>query len=413
MLVRSIPAATLFSALLVLVFAGCRNRPEQAPPMEVYPEEKDYSRPLPPGSNALRPLSGPMPSFEFGFEDQSRLVVAVEHSLKWIDAPSSASFFPFAAIDGPPVTQERLRASLLRFREILGDARLDAKRRAELIAREFEVYESVGWDGSGTVLFTAYCEYQCEGSLVRSQRFAYPLYKRPDDLEEMVARDGKYHDRRRIDDEGVLRGRNLELVFLETPLDAYLVQIQGSARIKLQQGGMLRVGWAGDNNHEYRSIGQQLLQEGKINPNRYSLEELKKYFDRHPEELGRVLPLNPRYVFFRETTTQGPFGSLGVPVTPRVSIATDKSIFPRASLCFIDTTLPVREDSGGYAFRPCRTFVFDQDTGGAIRSAGRTDIFLGFGRREQDVAGHTRQEGRLYYLFLKPEIAARFGTRLP
>lgn len=381
--------------------------------MEVYPEEKEYSRPLPSGQNALRPARAPLPSFEFGFEDQSRLVVAVEHSLKWIDAPSSAGFFPFAAIDGPPLSQERLRASLLRFREILGDAKLDAKRRAEVIAREFDVYESVGWDGSGTVLFTAYCEYQCEGSLVRSQRFAYPLYKRPDDLEDVIAREGRYHDRRKIDEEGLLRGRNLELAFVASPLDAYLVQIQGSARIKLEQGGTLRVGWAGDNNHEYRSIGQQLVEEGKINPNRYSLEELRKYFDRNPGELARVLPLNPRYVFFRETTTQGPFGSLGVPVTPRVSIATDKTIFPRASLCFVDTTLPVREDGGSYAYRPFRNFVFDQDTGGAIRSPGRADLFLGFGRREQDVAGHTRQEGRLYYLFLKPEIASRFGTRLP
>lgn len=123
--------------------------------------------------------------------------------------------------------------------------------------------------------------------------------------------------------------------------------------------------------------------------------------------------MNPRYVFFRETSARGPVGSLGVPVTPRVSIATDKSIFPRASLCFVDTELPVRQGGGRFDYQSFRSFTFDQDTGGAIRSPGRCDIFLGHGTREQEIAGHTRQEGRLYYLFLKPELASRFAARMP
>jgi len=165
------------------------------------------------------------------------------------------------------------------------------------------------------------------------------------------------------------------------------------------------VGYDGNNGLEYKSIGQELIRDGKIAPEQLSLTAIKEYFAEHPDELDGYLFRNPRYIFFREAPG-GPFGSLGVPVTPRRSLATDKTVYPRGCLAFVQTQVPAIGPDGQVVRRPFANWVCDQDTGGAIRAAGRADLFIGTGPDAERLAGHTRSEGRLYYIFLKPSATS-------
>ena len=142
-----------------------------------------------------------------------------------------------------------------------------------------------------------------------------------------------------------------------------------------------------------------MVEQGKIGKEQMSLSTMIEYFKKHPEEIVSCTWLNPRFVFFREEKSE-PRGSLNEEVTSYRSIATDKSIFPRGSLAFISTDLPYEKD-GTIMTKPYSGFAFDQDTGGAIRAAGRCDVYMGQGDKAGKLAGRTYQEGRLYYLFVK------------
>jgi membrane-bound lytic murein transglycosylase A len=169
----------------------------------------------------------------------------------------------------------------------------------------------------------------------------------------------------------------------------------------LPDGKLVTYGYAANNGHEYRSIIKELISEGKIPADKVSLGSLVEYFKGNATLVRQYTQLNPRYVFFRQTTDSGPRGSLNEPVIAYRSIATDKSIYPRACLTFFETKLPRQIGNATY-IDPFAGFALDQDTGGAIRAAGRCDIYLGQGDEAGKLAGQTYQEGRLYYLFLKP-----------
>lgn len=364
-------------------------------------EAPDYARELPAGMMALRKITDPAqyPDFSRGWEHREGLREAIDRSLSYLAKPSSKKYFPYL-----DVSHDRAVRSLRRFREIL-DRSTSGSELQQAVVREFEVYESVGWDMAGTVLFTGYFEPVYEGSLTRQGPFQYPLYRLPEDL----ARDAEgtplgrrmpdgrfvpYFTRREIEEGNLLRG--LELVYLKDPFDAFVIHVQGSARIRLTDGREVRVGYAGKTDRPYTSIGMELVKEGKIRKSDLSLAAIREYFRRHPAEVAAYLHRNESFVFFtfREG---GPYGSLNEPLTPLRSIATDKSVFPRACLAYVSATLPV--DSP--AARPVSFFALDQDTGGAIRSAGRCDLFYGTGPEKEALAGTTRGEGRLYYLFVK------------
>jgi membrane-bound lytic murein transglycosylase A len=217
-----------------------------------------------------------------------------------------------------------------------------------------------------------------------------------------------YDTREQIEGNGTLAGKGLELVWLRDRFEAYVVHVQGSARIELPDGRKLRIGYAGKTDRPYRSVGQALTDDGRLRRDDLSLFTMREYFARHPEDLDRYLFLNESYVFFTEHQ-DGPYGSLNAKVTPMRTIATDKSVFPRGALAFVDTRLPAATPSGGVTSRPYRGFVLDQDTGGAIRSAGRCDLFIGTGPQAEHLAGRTRAEGKLYYLFLREDEMGR-GT---
>jgi membrane-bound lytic murein transglycosylase A len=192
-------------------------------------------------------------------------------------------------------------------------------------------------------------------------------------------------------------------VWLSSRLEAFLVQVQGSAKLQLTNGQIMSVGYAGRTEYPYTSIGRALVNDGKIDPENLSLPNLIAYFEAHPAELDRYLPQNERFIFFRENNSgQPPTGSLSVPVTAGYSIATDKSLLPPGAAAAIQVPLPQQTPQGTWSSQPTTRLVLDQDTGGAILGPGRVDLFVGTGPQAGELAGRINTPGRLYYLLLRP-----------
>jgi membrane-bound lytic murein transglycosylase A len=275
------------------------------------------------------------------------------------------------------------------------------------------------------VLFTGYCTPIFDASLQPTAEFQWPLYKVPADLvrDEMTGQvqgrrtaDGQivpYYTRGEIETGHKLTGD--ELVWLRSRWEAYVVTIQGSARLRLADSGRIyEIGFAGTNGYDYSSPGRQMVADGVITEDQLSLRGLTAFFNNHPEMMDKYLPIDQRYVFFTERPG-GPFGKLNVPVTPWATIATDKAgkdIYPRAMPAFIRTSIPV---ASGTIQQPFSGLMLDQDAGGAIRASGRCDIYMGIGPEAQALAGQELQEGQLYYLALRPELMpgpASLGPKL-
>lgn len=396
--------ALLLAAAAGLVgLANCSKPTVQMEPF-VPPEAKDYSRPLPPGALALRKI-GPeqYPDFGAGFQHRVGLAEAVEHSIAYLSKPSSERYFPYGDID-----HARALASLRRFREVLDE--VDSPQALDhAIRKEFDVYQSVGCDDRGTVFFTGYYCPIFDGRRERDSRFRYPLYASPPDL----ARDaegqttgrrapqgdveGPYPTRRAIEEGRLLDG--LELAWLKDPFEAYVVTVQGSCKLRLEDGSLCELGYAGDNGREYTPVAAAMIADGVIRREELSLQTLLAYFSTHPDRVYHYCWKNERYVFFKPAPG-GPFGCLGTPVTPYRSIATDKEVYPRACIAFVSCSLPIAYGGEVRQVR-CGMFALDQDRGGAIRAAGRCDVFMGVGEEAEALAGRTAAEGALYYVFLK------------
>ena len=389
------------SALLLveLVVIGCRPQLKEA--------KLRYDKPLLPGQYALRKITNPyeIPDFTMACVDLTNLRAAVNNSLNYLNKPSSRRFFPCGEI-----THNQAIGSLNAFAEMLNSG-LRGKALNEAIREKFDVYMSVGCDDRGTVLFTGYYTPIFDGSLTRSDQFLYPLYQQPDDLAkgpdgEILGRrspDGQltpYPTRAVIESSGALKGK--ELVWLSDPFEAYIAQVQGSAKIRQPDGELTTVGYAANNGQEYHSVAEELVKDGKIPSEQLSLSAMIEYFKKYKDQVDTYIRRNPRFVFFQKEEG-APRGSINEPVTPMRTIATDKSIFPRACLAFVSTTLP-REVGGTVVKQPYSGFALDQDTGGAIRAPGRCDVYIGIGDTAGKLAGQTYQEGRLYYLFLKSTI---------
>ncbi len=386
--------------LLILTIAvGCR-----APEKIVI--KPPYDNPLSPGQDALRKITNPaeIPDFTLSCSDLDNLKPAIKKSLNYLSKPSSKQFFPASGI-----SHKQAEESLKAFLGLL-DSGLTGGELNAAIKNKFDVYMSVGCDNEGTVLFTGYYTPILEGSFEPGQRFKYPLYAQPEDLVkntkgEIIGRrcvDGQirpYPSRAVIENAMLLQGK--ELIWLSDPFEAYIAHVQGSAKIRLPNGELTTVGYSGNNGHEYKSIAEILLNEGKINRSQISLKTLIDYFKKNPEQVTRYTQMNPRFVFFTKESGGEPRGSLNEPVTTMRTIATDKTIFPRGCLAFISTTLPQVKTDHQIVLQPYRGFMLDQDTGGAIRAAGRCDVYMGQGDTAGDIAGRTYQEGRMYYLFLK------------
>lgn len=263
-------------------------------------------------------------------------------------------------------------------------------------------------------LFTGYYEPTLEGSRRRSERYRVPLYVRPPELvtvdlgafrEDLEGRrvagrlEGRklvpFHDRTAID-AGRLGGRGLELVWVDDPVDAFFLHIQGSGRIELDDGGRLRVGYAGQNGHPYFAIGRELIDRGALTPEEVSMQSIRRWLEEHPVEASDVLQKNPSYVFFRELREEGPVGSQGVVLTPGRSLAVDRAFLPLGVPVWLDGSAPLVGRPGTDTI--LQRLLIAQDTGGAIRGPVRGDVFWGPGDEAADVAGRMKHPGRLWLL---------------
>ena len=296
----------------------------------------------------------------------------------------------------------------------------EANDRAEALGQISRVYRGGG--SHKDVLFTGYYEPALEGSRVPGMEYTVPLYRVPMDLVtadlgrfrsdlkgvQIVGRYEQgalvpYFTRHEIDRLGFLAGKGYEIVWLKDPVEAFFLHIQGSGRILLPDGSSLRVHYASSNGRPFRSIGDFLIQSGKVQPQEVSMQSLKAYIKAHPSERDLILDHNERYVFF-EKVQGGVVGSLSVPLTAGRSIATDQALYPPGSLAFIETEVPVfGEDRRLKGWKSVKRFVLNQDTGAAIRGAGRVDLFWGSGEEAGAEAGSMKKSGRLYFLAPKQE----------
>lgn len=336
---------------------------------------------------------------QFG-QERARLLQAIDYSLDYLNTEAAAmayAKYPIASI-----TQERVQRSLVRFRQLVATSH-SAQQLQQSVRQEFEFYRSVGSDGNGQVGFTGYFEPTYRASAVPTADYRYPLYGLPTDLDtwplphptraELEGTDGLQGG------EGPLAG--LELVWLRDRLEAFLVQVQGSARLQLTDGSVMSVGYAGRTEYPYTSIGRALVDDGIVEESELSLPVLLDYFEQQPEALDQYLPQNDRFVFFKATGGSPPIGNLNVPVTAGRSIATDKTLMPPGALALISLELPVPTTADRWQSVPVNRYVLDQDTGGAIRGPGRVDIFVGTGDDAGEQAGLINTNGQLYYLLLR------------
>ena len=309
------------------------------------------------------------------------------------------------------VAAGRVAATLARFRELVSAHPAPAELAAD-VRREFRVFRSTG-DGRGTVTFTGYYLPELRGALERGGPYQVPLHRAPDDLVVVRARDfplqvqedvigrvdgGRlvpYSTRAEIAG-GALGGKNAELLWVDSAVDAFFVEIQGSGVVRLLDGSARVVTYAGKNGRRYAAVGNELVRRGALRPEDVSMQSIRAWLAAHPDERDEVLATNPSYVFFR--FAEAPIGSIGTPVTGGRTIATDVRVFPKGALAFVETERPA--EVGG-PMRPFGRFVLDQDTGGAIRTAARVDLYFGTGAYAEDAAGRMKQPGRLYYLLLR------------
>ena len=343
--------------------------------------------------------------------DFASLDLAIDRSVQYYEGSGRNSVYRMA---DKLIGAKQLKESLLAFRQIIRNGAGNEEKKNQ-IRHEFDIYRAAGDDEYGGVLFTGYYEPLLEGSLTPTDKYKYPLYKLPPDLvmkaisknETKITRmkNGEavpYYTRREIDVEGVLKGRGLELLWVDDPIELFTLHIQGSGKIKLEDGRILTVSYAQNNGRPFRSVTRYMLDNGMISGSESSYRNVKIFLkSKRDQELFEILSYNERYIFFRFVDKE-PIGSLGQPVTPDRSIATDPDYFPQGALAFIRLRKPVFDAEGNIIQRvPFSRFVLNQDKGSAIKGPGRVDLFCGFGANAQSTAGSLKEKGELYFLIKK------------
>ncbi len=275
----------------------------------------------------------------------------------------------------------------------------------------FAAYAIVAPDGAREGLVTGYYEPVLEGSRTPGARFSQPVHGVPDDL-VVVDLAAQYPELRGMRLRGRLNGRRLlpyysrgeiltrngaipapVIAWVEDPVEFFFLQVQGSGQIRLDTGERIRVGFAEQNGHPYRSLGRHLVERGELTLEQASMQGIKAWAAANPQRLQEALSHNASYVFFRELpAVDGPIGALGVPLEAGYSIAVDPKFVPLGAPVFLASTYPL-------STQPLERLVMAQDTGGAIRGAVRADFFWGSGAEAGALAGRMRQPGRLWLLW--------------
>ena len=282
----------------------------------------------------------------------------------------------------------------------------------------FTPWQLVNADGSANGLVTGYYEPLIRGSRSRNARSPWPIHGVPQDMLTIELAD-VYPELKSLRLRGRLVGNKVlpywnrqqlaerqvpapVLLWADDPIELFFLQVQGSGRVQLPDGSLVRIGYADQNGHPYQSIGRWLVAQGELTLDKASMEGIKRWAQDNPQRLQELLNANPSYVFFREMPASGggPVGALGVPLSEGRSIAVDPRYVPLGAPVFLATTQPLSE-------RPLERLVMAQDTGGAIKGAVRADFFWGFGTEAGREAGKMRQQGRMWVLLpkgMKPPV---------
>ena len=270
-------------------------------------------------------------------------------------------------------------------------------------------------------LFTGYFEAELRGSRVRQGRFTVPIYAPPKDLVTVAL--GRFdsalkgrriqgkvegpslvpYDTRAAIDRGALAGRGRPLLWVDDPVDAFFLHVQGSGRVAMTDGSISRLGFAAHNGRGYVSIGRVLIDRGALPKDGVSMQSIRAWMANNPTEAAALMAENPRYIFFQFLTGAGPLGAAGVPLTAGRSLAVDRASVPLGVPVWLDTNDPIARD------QPLRRLMVAQDTGGAIKGAIRGDVFWGAGQEAAQRAGRMQEKGR-WYLLLPKTAAPRPGS---
>ena len=317
--------------------------------------------------------------------------------LAMIAAPAAAEVLTFADLDGWADDDHAAALSVfLNSCEVLTDPDWtalcrfagDADKTPAAARSFFELFFKPVLIGNTPALFTGYYEPELSGSPVRTPSFAYPIYCKPPELADGAV----WHTREAIETQGLLGGRGLEIAWLDDPVEVYFLMIQGSGRIRMPDGRLVRVGYGGKNNQPYRSIGQEMIRRGLMTESEASAQSIRAFVRQDPTLGAELLTFNPSFVFFKQLSDlpaeKGPIGASGRSVTTLRSVAVDPDFTPLGA--------PVWVEKDGQ--NPIRSLMVAQDTGAAIKGPQRADIFYGTGRDAGQAAGAVKDGGRMVVL---------------
>lgn len=305
-----------------------------------------------------------------------------------------------------------------------GNTTQDARRFFETHFATLRIGEGAS---AGVGLNTGYYEPELAGARTWSMEYSVPLYRRPPELVDVdlgIFRESlrgqriagriegnklvPYADRGQIE-EGALKNRGLELAWVRDPYEAFFLHIQGSGRVRLPDGSIMRVGYDGQNGHQYQGMGRLLLDRGLLAPGQATMQGIIAWARANPEKAREIMRENRSFVFFRELTGEGPLGAMGIALTPETSVATDPRFIPLGVPLWLQSAYPNPQDRRQHL--PLSRLMVAQDTGGAIKGPNRLDLFWGAGENAAMIAGGLSWRGVTTLLLPKPAVQRLLSTK--
>lgn len=326
----------------------------------------------------------------WGADNHASALPAFQRTCTWIDSQ--------AGDPKKPIGSQREAGTVGDWLALCAQIRSLPRNDGEAVRQFVEanfVPKALGGGDDG--LFTGYYEPTLKGSWTRGGRFQTPLYKMP-------PKTGRLPSRAEIVG-GALSGRGLELLWVDDPVDAFFLQVQGSGRVEMTDGSVVQLGYAGQNGHEYFPIGRYFIDNGAAAREDMSLQWLRRWLHNHPDDAERIMSMNPSYVFFKRNAG-GPRGTRNLLITEGRSLAVDPAHVSLTAPIWVDldgTPLP-----GGKLQR----LMLAQDTGGAIKGPVRGDVFWGHGPLAAEAAGFMKGRGKKWLLALRPN-RAQYLSQLP
>ena len=383
------------AALLALAMAGCATRPLPAPTTP------------PPAPEPVQPVTPPVPPPPPPPKRAIETVLQLGQARTLTEEQAGRALAAFRV--SCPVLVRRTDGSGLTLPAEWQPLCAEAGSLVPQSARTF-FEQRFDWVqvADGKAFATGYYEPELAGSRTRQIGFEVPVYRTPPDLTRCTRADGQtgrgrvdetgtcvlYHSRAEIED-GALAGKGLEIGWAADPIEFFFLQIQGSGRLRLPDGGVMRIGYDNQNGREYKAIGRIMRERGILQPGGTSMQDIVAWLRANPEEGRAIMRENLSYIFFRELTGPGPLGALNVPVTGQATVAADPLFVPLGAPVFLELDRP--EANGLWVA---------QDTGGAIKGSNRFDTFWGHGADATRIAGGMAAKGNAFLLLPKGSLAA-------